>query len=127
MFIEKLLHHKQNVKIFLDASGMKVLVDLVTLAHLHTSRAYVPTQTSAIEASPDQHTDSEKEWYFSNKEKQREGPYSFREVLCPTCTCMSLNMYCSAVNRRSTHPGGVCVCGRGGGEGGGEIPKLKLY
>lgn len=80
MFIDKLLHHKQNVKIFLDANGMRVLVDLVTLAHLHTSRAYVPTQTTAIEASPDQHTDSEKEWYFSNKDKQREGPYSFREV-----------------------------------------------
>ena len=85
MFIDKLLHHKQNVKIFLDANGMKVLVDLVTLAHLHTSRAYVPTQTTAIEASPDQHTDSEKEWYFSNKDKQREGPYSFREVGTVLC------------------------------------------
>ena len=90
MFIDKLLHHKQNVKIFLDANGMKVLVDLVTLAHLHTSRAYVPTQTTAIEASPDQHTDSEKEWYFSNKEKQREGPYSFREVRsCDVIQCGS--------------------------------------
>ena len=104
MFIEKLLHHKQNVKIFLDANGMKMLVDLVTLAHLHTSRAYVPTQTTAIEASPDQHTDSEKEWYFSNKEKQREGPYSFREV----CTCTIL-YHCTHAHQRAA---GQLNCGR---------------
>ena len=70
---------------------MKALVDLVTLAHLHTSRAYVPTQTTAIEASPDQHTDSEGEWYFSNKEKQREGPYSFREVCVLSCVSVLMN------------------------------------
>ena len=53
MFIDKLLHHKTNVKLFLDANGIRVLVDLVTLAHLHTSRAHVPLQSLAIEASPD--------------------------------------------------------------------------
>ena len=26
--------------------------------------------------------DSEKEWYFGNKEKERLGPYSFNEVIC---------------------------------------------
>lgn len=53
MFIDKLLYHKTNVKLFLDANGIRVLVDLVTLAHLHTSRAHVPLQTQAIEAAPD--------------------------------------------------------------------------
>ena len=111
MFIEKLLHHKQNVKIFLDANGMKVLVDLVTLAHLHTSRAYVPTQTTAIEASPDQHTDSEKEWYFSNKEKQREGPYSFREVLSCVSAHTHTHTHCSAVYNKlwKTFEVGKCI------------------
>ena len=80
MFIDKLLYHRQNVKLFLDTNGIRVLVDLVTLAHLHTQRAYVPLQTSALEASPDQQRDTEKEWYYGNKDKEREGPYSFGEV-----------------------------------------------
>ena len=87
MFIDKLLYHKKNVKLFLDANGMKVLLDLMTLAHLHTSRAYVPMQTVAIEASPDQARDTEREWYFSNKDKQKEGPYSFKEVRGCGCGC----------------------------------------
>ncbi len=80
MFINKLLHHKKNVKLFLDASGMKIMLDLMNLAHLHTTRAYVPMQTAAIEASPDQARDTEREWYFSNKDREKEGPYSFKEV-----------------------------------------------
>lgn len=44
MFIDKLLYHKKNVKLFLDAGGVKIVVDLITLAHLHISRAYVPLQ-----------------------------------------------------------------------------------
>lgn len=84
MFIDKLLYNKQNVKLFLDTNGVRVLVDLVTLAHLHTQRAYVPLQTSALEASPDQLKDTEKEWHYSNKDKEREGPYSFGEV-CIVC------------------------------------------
>ena len=72
-------YHRQNVKLFLDTNGVRVLVDLVTLAHLHTQRAYVPLQTSALEASPDQQKDTEKEWYY-NKDKEREGPFSYGEV-----------------------------------------------
>ena len=44
MFIDKLLFHQKNVKLFLDASGVKLVVDLITLAHLHVSRAHVPLQ-----------------------------------------------------------------------------------
>ena len=33
-----------------------------------------------IEASPDMHMESEKEWYFGNAEKERLGPYSYEEV-----------------------------------------------
>ena len=80
VFVDKLMYHKRNVKEFLDVNGLKFLVDLMTLAHLHTSRAYVPTQTLCIEASVDSRRDSEKEWYYMTKEKERLGPFSFGEV-----------------------------------------------
>ena len=38
--------------------------------------------------------DSEKEWYYGNKEKERLGPFSFKEVSNATsillCLCLSL-------------------------------------
>ena len=125
MFIDKILYHKANIKLFLENNGIKLMVDMLTLAHLHTTRAYVPTQvrrpvvlcdlmwfnhvtshsvlmvvltvliansdkqsnlcvfssqTNVIEAAPDANRDTEREWYFSNKEREREGPYGFREV-----------------------------------------------
>ena len=35
---------QRNVKDIMDANGVRILVDLLTLAHLHTSRATVPMQ-----------------------------------------------------------------------------------
>ena len=32
----------------MDSNGVRILVDLLTLAHLHTSRATVPLQVSHI-------------------------------------------------------------------------------
>ena len=49
LFLSKLILHKENIVDVLKASGLKTLVELITLAHLHTSRAVVPTQTQAIE------------------------------------------------------------------------------
>ncbi|XP_077997979.1 dnaJ homolog subfamily C member 13-like [Glandiceps talaboti] len=79
-FLNKLIMNRRNVKELMDANGIKILVDLLTLAHLHTSRATVPLQTNVIEASPDMERDTEKEWYFGNVEKERLGPYSFKEM-----------------------------------------------
>ncbi len=76
LFIEALILHKSNIKDILDSNGVRILVDMVTLAHLHKNRAYVPTQTNVIEASPDMERDSEKEWYYGNK----QGPCSFKEI-----------------------------------------------
>ena len=45
----------------MDANGIRILVDLLTLAHMHTSRAVVPTQTNVIEAGCDMKRESEKE------------------------------------------------------------------
>ena len=47
--------------------------------------------------------DSEKEWYYGNKEKERLGPFSFKEVSKTTsillCSCLS------------HHPGVLIVTG----------------
>lgn len=64
----------------MKAHGLRHLVDLASLAHLHTSRAYVPTQTNVIEASPDMSREGAKEWYYSVGEKDKHGPVSFQEV-----------------------------------------------
>jgi hypothetical protein len=38
LFINKLILHRRNVKDIMDAGGVRILVDLLALAHLHTSR-----------------------------------------------------------------------------------------
>lgn len=35
---------QKNVKEVMDSNGVRILVDLLTLAHLHTNRATVPLQ-----------------------------------------------------------------------------------
>lgn len=80
LFLNKLILNKKNVKDLMDSNGVRILVDLLTLAHLHINRATVPLQTNVIEASPDMKRESEKEWYFGNVDKERSGPYSFIEM-----------------------------------------------
>lgn len=75
MFMDSLILNRANVKEIVDANGVRVLVDLLTLAHLHTSRAYVPTQTNVIE-SGNMQNETEKEWYYG----QKQGPFSFKEI-----------------------------------------------
>ncbi|XP_023317683.1 dnaJ homolog subfamily C member 13 isoform X2 [Trichogramma pretiosum] len=79
MFTEKLILHRKNVKDIMDQNGIKTLVDLLTLAHLHTSRAVVPTQTNVIEAGTDSEATMEKEWYYNDGEK-RKGPISIKDL-----------------------------------------------
>lgn len=77
MFIDSLILNKVNVKEIIDGNGVKTLIDLLTLAHLHINRAYVPTQKNVIEANPDAlDRDTEKEWYYGAK----VGPFSFKEI-----------------------------------------------
>lgn len=81
LFLNQLILNKKNVKELMDANGIKVLVDLLTLAHLHTSRATVPMQMNVLEASPEMMRSSEKEWYYDkNDGKDRLGPFSFSEM-----------------------------------------------
>ncbi|XP_041101155.1 dnaJ homolog subfamily C member 13-like [Polyodon spathula] len=100
LFLNKLILNKKNVKEVMDSNGVRILVDLLTLAHLHTSRATVPLQSNVIEASPDMKRESEKEWYFGNADKERRGPFSFEEmqefwksnVLTPKTRCWAQGM-----------------------------------
>ncbi|KAF6099113.1 DnaJ heat shock protein family (Hsp40) member C13 [Phyllostomus discolor] len=80
LFLNKLILNKENVKDLMDSNGIRILVDLLTLAHLHVSRATVPLQSNVIEAAPDMKRESEKEWYFGNADKERSGPYGFHEM-----------------------------------------------
>ncbi|XP_068224403.1 dnaJ homolog subfamily C member 13-like [Palaemon carinicauda] len=80
LFLNKLILEKANVREVVEAGGVRILADLLTLAHLHVSRAIMPTQTNVIEAAPDMPRDSEKEWYYQGANKERAGPFSFKDL-----------------------------------------------
>ncbi|XP_035285629.1 dnaJ homolog subfamily C member 13-like isoform X1 [Anguilla anguilla] len=80
LFLNKLILNKRNIVDLTDSNGIRILVDLLPLAHLHTSRATVPLQSNVLEAAPDMKRESEKEWYFGNVEKEKRGPFSFEEM-----------------------------------------------
>ena len=81
LFLNKLIMHKDNAAALIQANGVKILIDLLPLAHLHTSRAVMASQSMAIEASQDTTQDmQEKEWYYGNADKERNGPISFSEL-----------------------------------------------
>ncbi|KAL7076697.1 hypothetical protein ACQ4LE_003778 [Meloidogyne hapla] len=81
--INKLTLDKQNVRDLIAADSLPLLIDIAVLSHLHTNRAKLHTQTNVIEA-PKGTIDSEesapKEWYYNDKQGQRNGPYSFRKI-----------------------------------------------
>ncbi|XP_045490709.1 dnaJ homolog subfamily C member 13 isoform X1 [Pieris rapae] len=81
-FLAKLILHKKNVSEILEWNGIRILVDLMTLAHLHTSRAMVPTQSNVIEG-PAQTSDGDREWYYNLEKGEkvvRKGPVSFQQL-----------------------------------------------
>ncbi len=53
LFLNKLILHRDNAAAVIGANGVRVLIDLLPLAHLHTNRAVVNSQTTAIEANPE--------------------------------------------------------------------------
>ena len=80
-FLDKLILHKDNVPAVIQSNGIRILLELLLLAHLHTSRAVVNSQSTAIEANPETTKDrQEKEWYYGNADKERNGPISFYEL-----------------------------------------------
>ena len=87
MFIEKLMLYRDNVKLVINAGGVKLLIDLVTLAHLQKNRPKTTVlQRNAIIAGEELEAElEEKEWYYgsakgSTAEKDRTGPISSSEM-----------------------------------------------
>ncbi|KAG0721186.1 DnaJ subfamily C member 13 [Chionoecetes opilio] len=110
LFVNKLILEKKNVREVVEAGGVRILVDLLTLAHLHVNRAMTPTQSNVIEASPDMPRDSEKEWYyqFGHVTGSQQGScwtFSFKELKeCWTSGSLSPKTLCWAQGMDGWHP-----------------------
>ena len=80
IFISKLMLHRDNVKLVIDAQGIKLLIDMITLAHLQKNRPKTTVlQRNAIIAGEDLESEmEEKEWFYQLT--AREGPVSLSEL-----------------------------------------------
>ncbi|CAG5029931.1 unnamed protein product [Parnassius apollo] len=84
-FLAKLILHKKNVSEILEWNGVRILVELMTLAHLHTARATVPAQGNVLEAARpgDAPAPALREWYYNLElpdKLHRKGPVSLQEL-----------------------------------------------
>ncbi|KNC81866.1 hypothetical protein SARC_05839 [Sphaeroforma arctica JP610] len=83
LFVDVLLSHPENVKLFIDGGGIHTLVDFLTLAHLHTERAPMVWDNTTIEAGEGMIRESEKEWYCTpsgGPDAERKGPLAVEEM-----------------------------------------------
>jgi DnaJ family protein C protein 13 len=80
MFISKLISNHRNVRDIIDCNGIKTLIQLMCLAHLHINRAHVPLASNVLESSTTMTRENEKEWYYGKQDKEKVGPYSFNEI-----------------------------------------------
>ncbi|KAH6928943.1 hypothetical protein HPB50_021773 [Hyalomma asiaticum] len=103
IFLSKLILHKRNVKELLDAGGLTTLVELVTLAHRHVSRALVPTQMNVIEASPDTVLCLEKEWHLG-----AAGDVGGGQAHCPDPVLGTGHGWLAAPRTRGSTSAGAC-------------------
>ncbi|ESL07461.1 endosomal trafficking protein RME-8 [Trypanosoma rangeli SC58] len=81
LFILQLLRARPNIKLFVDCGGLKPLVDLLMLAHLHVDRPQLRSATNAIEhsVSPTDLQDQEKEWHYT-KDGVKQDPVSYTRL-----------------------------------------------
>lgn len=81
-FISQLLRARLNVKPFIDCNGVKPLMDLLTLAHLHIDRPQIHNVSNAIEfaGNPIDLQDQEKEWHYTNKNGEKCEPVSYSQI-----------------------------------------------
>ncbi|CAH2042626.1 unnamed protein product, partial [Iphiclides podalirius] len=82
-FLAKLILHKKNVSEILEWNGIRILVELMTLAHLHTSRAMVPAQSNVLEAAQPAQPSADREWYYNLEmpdKVHRKGPVSLQQL-----------------------------------------------
>nr|CAH8867302.1 unnamed protein product [Trichobilharzia regenti] len=74
LLLDKLMLNKVNVMSFVDADGVRVLIDLACLAHLQTNRAPTPFQSNVLKASAEQEiagsgANTQREWWFINSNR----------------------------------------------------------
>lgn len=82
-----------NADEFLEADGVRVVTDLACLAHLHISRAPVPTATNVLKADAESAEAAEgggatqREWWIWQRKAANsktggasDGPFTFAEV-----------------------------------------------
>ncbi|KAL5285788.1 DNAJC13 family protein [Megaselia abdita] len=81
-FITTLVYEKSNCRPLVD--HVQTLVDLITLAHLHTGRAMPNTKTNVIEAGPNMEMYEEKDWYYNIEKEgtkpERQGPITYSQL-----------------------------------------------
>ncbi|CAH8642884.1 unnamed protein product [Schistosoma rodhaini] len=100
LLLDKLMLNKNNVMSFVDADGVRVLIDLACLAHLHTNRAPTPFQSNVLKASSEQEfsgsgANTQREWWYIHTTQTEQttsgsiaksgshsiqGPVSFNEL-----------------------------------------------
>ncbi|GMT02615.1 hypothetical protein PENTCL1PPCAC_24789, partial [Pristionchus entomophagus] len=81
LLLSKLALNRENARELVNADLAPQLVDLAVLAHLHVQRAKIQNQTNVIEASAEQMAEGGAlEWYYNDKEGQRQGPLSFEKM-----------------------------------------------
>eukprot|EP01107_Rhizomastix_libera_P008652 TRINITY_DN239_c0_g1_i5.p1 TRINITY_DN239_c0_g1~~TRINITY_DN239_c0_g1_i5.p1 ORF type:complete len:2272 (+),score=570.58 TRINITY_DN239_c0_g1_i5:31-6816(+) len=90
-FICVLLENSQNAKLFVDAKGIQLLTEILTLVHLQADHIIAPLASNLITAGPDM---AEGEWYYSlvvmpekteenpnpQPKKERFGPKNLKEM-----------------------------------------------
>ncbi|CAJ0944421.1 unnamed protein product, partial [Mesorhabditis belari] len=80
LLLSKLVLNKSNARELLGVELVRLLVELASLAHLHTNRATLNNQSNVIEATPNQMGEGPAEWYYQVKKDDRHGPFSFPKM-----------------------------------------------
>ncbi|KRX97099.1 DnaJ -like protein subfamily C member 13, partial [Trichinella pseudospiralis] len=76
--ISKLCLCKENVKQIINAGGVELLVDMISLAHLVGEKTLICFESNVIECSKTLSRDRSEEWYYMKEgEEEKVGPYSF--------------------------------------------------
>ncbi|KRY71181.1 DnaJ -like protein subfamily C member 13, partial [Trichinella pseudospiralis] len=76
--ISKLCLCKENVKQIINAGGVELLVDMISLAHLFGKKTLICFESNVIECSKTLSRDRSEEWYYMKEgEEEKVGPYSF--------------------------------------------------
>lgn len=75
--ISKLVFDKNNVRELITAGVIPLLIDLALLAHLHITRAQLPSLAIKFD---DNQVYQSPEWMYLDGKEEKVGPFSFHDV-----------------------------------------------